>query len=146
MKRLLLTLAAVIFSTVALAENTSPVGLWRTIDDSTGQAKALIRITESNGELTGKIEKTFTQPGKEPLIKCIKCDDARKDQPLVGLTILSGLKRDGEEYKGGEILDPENGNVYRSKLVVAGDGKKLTVRGYIGVPMLGRSQTWLREE
>lgn len=146
MKRMLLGLAALSLCAASFAQGGSPIGLWRTIDDSTGQAKALIRITENNGELTGKIEKTFSPPGKAPITACTKCTDARKDQPLIGMVILSGLKRDGEEYSGGQILDPENGNIYRSKLKVADDGKQLTVRGYIGVPMLGRSQTWLREE
>jgi uncharacterized protein (DUF2147 family) len=133
-------------ATGVMAQQTSPVGLWKNIDDESGKPKALIRITESNGELQGKIEKLFRNPGEEPNPKCKKCDGAQKDQPVLGMTILSGMKRDGDEYNGGNIVDPDNGKVYRSKLALADGGKKLNVRGYIGIPMLGRSQTWLREE
>jgi len=69
-----------------------------------------------------------------------------KDKPVIGMTILSGLKKDGDEYNGGQIIDPANGKVYKSKLSVVDDGQKLNVRGYVGMPMLGRTQTWLREQ
>lgn len=138
--------AAALFATGAWAQQASPVGLWKNIDDHTGKPKALIRITESNGEIRGKIEKLFREPGEEAQPKCDKCEDARKDQPVLGMTILSGMKQDGSEYNGGQILDPDNGKVYRSKLTLVEGGKKLKVRGYIGIPMLGRSQIWVREE
>ncbi len=124
----------------------SPVGLWKNIDDATGEAKALIRITEADGELKGKIEKLFRAPGESENPTCEKCEGDLKNQPIVGMTILSGLKKDGEGYDGGKILDPGNGKFYKSKLTVIEGGKKLNVRGYIGVPMLGRTQTWVREE
>lgn len=130
----------------AWADSTSPVGLWKNIDDVTGQPKALIRITEANGVLQGRIEKLFLAPGEAPNPKCDKCSGARKDQPILGMSILDGLRKDGDEYAGGEILDPNNGKVYRSKMELEDGGKKLKVRGYIGIPMLGRSQTWLRQE
>lgn len=139
-------MAAAVIMSPAWAQDASPVGLWKNIDDVSGKPKALIRISESNGVLQGKIEKLFRAPELEQNPKCDKCTDARKDQPLVGLLLLSGLKKDGDEYNGGEILDPENGKVYKSKLELADGGKKLKVRGYIGVPMLGRSQTWVRQE
>lgn len=142
-----IALAATAFASFsACAQQASPVGLWKTIDDHSGKPKSLVRITESNGELRGKIEKLFREAGEEPNPKCDKCEDARKDQPIVGMTILTGMKPDGDEYDGGQILDPANGKVYRSKMSLADDGKKLDVRGYIGVPLLGRTQTWLREE
>lgn len=130
----------------AWADDGSPVGLWKNIDDATGKPKALIRITEANGELTGKIEKLFMEPGEDQNPKCEKCEDTRKNQPVLGMTILTGLKRDGDEYTGGHILDPNNGKVYKSKMHLDDNGKKLNVRGYIGMPMLGRSQIWLRME
>jgi uncharacterized protein (DUF2147 family) len=130
----------------AWAQNASPVGLWKTIDDHSGKPKSLIRITESNGEFRGKIEKLFREPGEDPNPKCDKCEDARKDQPIIGMTILTGMKPDRGEYDGGQILDPGNGKVYKSKMSLDDGGKKLNVRGYIGVPMLGRTQTWLRAE
>jgi uncharacterized protein (DUF2147 family) len=128
------------------AQDASPVGLWKTIDDHSGKPKSLIRITESNGELRGKIEKLFRDPGEDQNPKCDKCEDARKDQPIIGMTILTGMKPDGGSYDGGWILDPANGKIYKSKMSLANDGKALDVRGYIGVPLFGRTQTWLREE
>ncbi|MFA9218712.1 MAG: DUF2147 domain-containing protein [Sphingomonadaceae bacterium] len=140
------TLGATRASSAARADDASPVGLWRNIDDVSGKPKALIRITESNGALQGQIEKLFRGPSEDQNPKCEKCEGTRKDQPVIGLVIMSGLKKDGSDYTGGEILDPDNGKVYRSKLNLTDGGKKLNVRGYIGVPMLGRSQTWVRQE
>jgi len=130
----------------AWAQNASPAGTWKTIDDKTGKPKALVRITEDAGVLTGKIEKLFRPADQDQNPKCVACSDARKDQPLIGMTILSGLKKDGNEYAGGEILDPEDGKTYKSKAKLIDGGSKLEVRGYVGVPMFGRSQTWQREQ
>jgi len=148
MKRFSLCFAALALCTAsaASAQQASPVGLWKNIDDESGKPKALIRISESNGELSGKIEKLFREPNEDQNPKCEKCEGALKNQPILGLTILTGMKRDGDEYNGGNILDPNNGKVYHSKLALKDSGKKLSVRGYIGIPLLGRSQTWIREE
>ena len=140
------TLAAVVAGSPAWADDNSPVGLWKNIDDVSGKPKALIRITESNGELQGRIEKLFRPADQDQNPKCDKCEDARKDQPIIGMVFMSGLKKDGDEYAGGEILDPDNGKVYKSKMHLTDAGKKLSVRGYIGIPMLGRSQVWVRQE
>ena len=140
-------LAAMLFtSAAALAQTASPVGLWKTIDDETGKPKALVRITEENGALQGKIEKLFLEPNVDQNPKCVACEDSRKNQPIVGMTIVSGLKKDGNEYTGGEILDPKKGKVYKSKATLRDGGKQLEVRGYIGAPMFGRSQVWQREQ
>jgi uncharacterized protein (DUF2147 family) len=136
---------AVMAALPAFAQDT-PVGLWKNIDDVSGKPKALIRITETNGVLEGKIEKLFRDADQDQNPVCDKCSDVRKNQPILGMVMLNGLKKDGNEYNGGEILDPNNGKVYRSKLKVAEGGKKLEVRGYIGMPLLGRSQTWVREQ
>ena len=130
----------------AWAQNASPVGMWKTIDDETGKPKSLVRITEENGVLTGKIEKLFRPADQDQNPKCTACEGARKDQPIIGMTILSGLKKDGNEYTGGEILDPSKGKTYKSKAALKDNGSKLEVRGYIGAPMFGRSQTWVREQ
>lgn len=140
------SLAASALMAPAWADTNSPVGLWKNIDDVTGKPKALIRITESNGALQGQIEKLFRAPTEDQNPKCEKCEGARKDAPVIGLVIMSGLKKDGDEYTGGEILDPDNGKVYKSKLSLGDGGKKLNVRGYIGISMFGRSQTWVRQE
>ncbi|PFH10591.1 uncharacterized protein (DUF2147 family) [Collimonas sp. PA-H2] len=125
---------------------SSAVGLWKNIDDHTGKPKALIRITESNGVLSGKIEKLLRDPDQDQNPKCVKCEGELKDQPILGMTIITGMQKDGNEYNGGKILDPDNGKLYKSKMTLQDNGAKLDVRGYIGVPMLGRTQTWLRQE
>jgi uncharacterized protein (DUF2147 family) len=130
----------------SLADTVSPAGLWRTIDDKTGKERSLIRIVDNGGTLEGKVEKIFDLPGDDPSHICKKCEGDRKDKPVIGMTILWGLKKSGDDYSGGEILDPNNGKIYRSKLQLLEGGKKLEVRGYIGVSLFGRSQTWLREE
>lgn len=124
----------------------SPVGVWRTIDDKTGKEKSVVRISEVNGELRGTIEKLFREPGEEPNPNCDKCTGEKKNKPVIGMTILTGLKRDGQEYAGGEILDPANGKTYKCKMWTTDGGKKLNVRGFIGVSVLGRTQVWVREE
>ncbi|WP_300749944.1 DUF2147 domain-containing protein [Janthinobacterium sp.] len=142
----LVTALAIAGTAAAAGDNTSPVGTWKTIDDASGKPKSLIVITENNGVLQGKIEKLFRTPEEDQNPKCDKCTGANKDQPIIGLTILTGLKKDGKEWSGGEIMDPANGKVYKSKAELTDGGSKLQVRGYIGVPMFGRSQTWVREE
>lgn len=131
---------------LAWAQDASPVGLWKNIDDATGKPKALIRITENKGEVRGQIEKLFLAAGANPNPRCDKCQGANKDQPVLGMVFMSGLRKNGEEYSGGEILDPDSGKVYRSKLMLVEGGKKINVRGYVGVPMFGRSQTWVRQD
>lgn len=132
-------------SSLAFAGSDSPVGVWKTIDDNTGQPKGLVQITESGGVLTGKVIKSFKVLEGDKQF-CTACKDERKGQPIIGLTILSGLKKNGDKYEGGNILDPENGNVYDCKMTVQEDGKKLNVRGFLGISLLGRTQTWIREE
>jgi uncharacterized protein (DUF2147 family) len=139
------TILIVVYST-AYAAGLSPIGLWKTIDDNTGQPRGLMRIREVNGQYEGKVEKIFSKPGEEPNPKCEKCEGNRRNQPVIGMTILWGLTKQGDEYQGGEILDPENGKVYRSRMKLVDNGKKLDVRGFIGFSLFGRSQIWLREE
>jgi uncharacterized protein (DUF2147 family) len=138
-------IAAVLAVPAAWAQN-SPVGLWKTIDDATGKPKSLVRITETNGELSGKIEKLFREPNEEQNPMCDKCEGAMKAQPIIGMTILTGLKKDGDSWTGGHVTDPKNGKTYNAKVTPIDGGKKLEMRGYMGVPMLGRTQTWVREQ
>lgn len=126
----------------AQAQTASPVGLWRTIDDATQQPKALVRIVDQGGALVGRIEKILTAQADAV---CEQCTDERKGKPVQGMTILTGLKPSGEEWTGGEVLDPNNGKVYKARIKLADAGRKLELRGYVGVPALGRTQTWLRE-
>ena len=129
-----------------VAAADSPEGTWRTIDDKTKKERSIIKITEENGELKGVVEKLFDQPGDDPAHLCKECKGERKDQPIIGMTILWGLKKDGDTWGGGEILDPKNGKIYRCKMTLSPDGKSLNVRGFIGISLLGRTQTWLRQE
>ena len=126
----------------ALAQ-TTPVGLWRNLDDKTGEAKAEIRIVEAGGLLSGRIDKRL---GKDIKLddRCEKCSDERKDQPILGLEIIRAAKKtEGKEvWEGGKILDPENGRNYSLRLTPVEDGKKLEVRGFFGP--FGRTQTWVR--
>lgn len=151
MKKLLAVLSLSLVASVALmgnalANDNSPVGTWKTIDDKTGKVRSLVRITEVNGELQGKIEKIFHDPEEDQNPKCNLCTDYRKDQPVIGMVFMNGLKKEGDKYTGGQILDPNNGKVYRSKMELTDGGKKLEVRGYIGAPLFGRTQVWLRAE
>jgi uncharacterized protein (DUF2147 family) len=145
--RILLCAGTLLAATAAFADTSSPAGLWRTIDDKTGKERSVVRITETNGVYGGKVEKLLNrQPDDDPDNLCRKCEGERKDQPVIGMTILWDLKKDGDQYTGGEILDPKNGKIYRAKMKVLDGGRKLEVRGFIGISLLGRSQTWLREE
>ena len=140
-----LALAAALSCAPAAAQDDALAGRWKTLDDRTGKPRAVVRIEEIGGELTGRIEQLFPAPGEDADPRCEQCPGALKGQRLMGLTILSGFRRRGEEWGDGAILDPENGRTYRSRLTLAEGGHKLDVRGYIGVPWLGRSQVWLRE-
>lgn len=126
------------------AAANSPVGLWQTISDVDGKPKAYIRIREQQGEYTGTIE-DIIDPAKRDK-HCEKCEGARHDQPVLGMTILTGIHRDGDHFGGGQILDPDNGKVYSCKLTLTDGGQHLDVRGYIGFSLLGRTQTWNRKE
>jgi uncharacterized protein (DUF2147 family) len=133
-------------SVLAMAQST-PAGLWKTIDDDGKTEKSLVRIVNNGGVLTGKVEH-ITDPAKAEE-KCVKCEDDRKDKPIVGMIIISGAKQDAEEpekWTGGMILDPAKGSSYKLILKTTDGGKKLDVRGYIGSPMFGRTQTWIRVE
>ena len=129
----------------AWAQESSPVGVWRSIDDKTKKERSIIRISEVNGELEGVVEKIYDQPGDDPAHLCKECKGDLTDKPIVGMKILRGLKKDGAAWTGGEILDPKNGRVYKAKITPSKDGKSLDVRGFIGVSLIGRTQTWLRE-
>ncbi len=121
----------------------SPVGLWKTIDDKTGQPRALVRIYEENGRLFAKIERSFT-PGAESRV-CAVCTDDRRNRPMIGLVIIRNMRYEDGEYVGGDILDPDSGTVYRCRLRLADGGARLVVRGFIGFSWIGRSQTWQRQ-
>lgn len=130
-----LVLAGLAVSAVAMAD---PTGTWRTIDDKTGQAKSLVKITLEGGNYVGRIQEVLNGPDV-----CDTCVGAFEGKNLVGQTVLWGVEHDeGNQYDGGRIRDPKNGKTYSAALT--DNGSTLTVRGYIGAKFLGRSQTWQR--
>jgi uncharacterized protein (DUF2147 family) len=129
----------------ALAQSMSPVGAWNTIDDETKKVKSVVRITEKDGVVSGTVEK-IVDPAKQDS-KCDECpsDDPRKGKPVIGMTILTDLKKESDTvWSGGKILDPNNGKSYNAKVTVIDGGKKLEMRG--SILFIGRTQTWVRVE
>lgn len=146
MKNTLIALALAGMSLAAAAQST-PAGLWKTIDDDGKTEKSLVRITETAGTFSAKIEKVFDATKQDA--RCEKCSDDRKDQPVLGMTIVKGVRANLDDqalWDGGEILDPNNGKTYKVRMKPVDGGKRLEVRGYIGAPLLGRTQTWVRVE
>ena len=144
MKKILSTILLCSIASLSLAANLSPVGKCKTIDDETGEAKSLVTVWIDNGELKGRID-TLLNPS-EPNPKCDDCKGSRKGQPIEGMTFVWGLSQEGDEWKGGTILDPGNGKEYKAKLQVIDNGEKLEVRGFIGFALIGRTQVWERVE
>ena len=123
-------------------------GTWQSIDDKTGSPKALIEITKAeNGTFTGKIVKVTPRAGYTPKTICVDCPAPYTNKPLVGLEIIKGLQHvDNNNYANGRILDPLAGKMYSLKGRLAANGKRLTLRGYVGISAIGRTQTWIRQQ
>lgn len=135
MKKLLLTFALSLFSVLTFAQIE---GKWKTIDDETKQAKSIVEIfKKSDGKYYGKVSQLLIKPA-DP--NCTACKDDRKGKPIVGLEIIRGLKKEGDEFTGGNITDPKTGKTY--KCTITKNGDKLNVRGYLGLSLLGRTQVW----
>lgn len=148
--KLKLIVGTFLFLTSAvLYAQPSPVGVWKTIDDKSGEARSYVKIWDNGqGVLYGKITKLLNTPDADTAI-CEKCTDDRKDKKVVGLEILRGLKNDPDKplrWNQGTVLDPENGKVYKGYVEVTTDNKTLKLRGYVGVPLFGRNQFWHRVE
>ncbi|PYP60764.1 MAG: DUF2147 domain-containing protein [Gemmatimonadetes bacterium] len=121
----------------------TPVGFWNTISDADGKPTAVVEIREINGELSGVVRELLVAADPADSV-CGKCSGDRKGQRIVGMEIVRHMRPDGNQWSGGEILDPENGKTYRATMKLIDGGQRLVVRGYIGLPLFGRSQTWLR--
>ncbi|MFH4354338.1 MAG: DUF2147 domain-containing protein [Neisseriaceae bacterium] len=135
-------LLLVLFSFGTLASAASIEGKWRTIDDKTHQAKSIVEIYRVGSTYSGRVVKLL--PAATAKL-CYKCTGAAKNRPVEGMTILTGLKKTGPNlYDGGKLLDPESGNTYSGSAQVLNDGKSLSLRGYIGFKLFGRSQVWQR--
>src|SRR5882724_8746042 len=126
-------LLAGLFAASVYAAEPSPVGLWKTIDDDTHEAKALVEISAHDGALSGHIIKLFRKPQEDQNPHCVDCTGERHNQPVLGMTILWDERRHGDTWSGGEILDPDGGEIYRCNLRLIDGGAKLQVRGYIGI-------------
>lgn len=129
----------------AAVATSSAVGLWKTIDDKSSEARSIVEIFEKDEKLFGKIVKIYPHQGNQDT--CTQCKDEFKDKLILGLQFMWDLKKISEKsqaYDGGKILDPENGTVYRAKIKLISNGTKLEVRGYMGISLFGRSQEWLK--
>ena len=122
---------------------TSPAGLWNTVSDVDGRPTAVVELREVGGAYVGTVRALLVPADHEDSL-CTKCSGDRKNQPIVGMQIVWNMRSDGDAWSGGEILDPETGKTYRAQMKLTDGGKKLVVRGYIGLPLFGRSQTWIR--
>ncbi|MEG0483505.1 MAG: DUF2147 domain-containing protein [Acinetobacter sp.] len=122
-------------------------GIWKNIDDKTGSSKAVLEVRkEANGTYTGKIIKVTPLPGYTPKETCVNCPAPYTNKPILGMDVLKNLKQTGEEnYSGGKIIDPLTGKIYSMKAKLSANGNRLSLRGYVGVSALGRSQIWIRE-
>ena len=151
MRRLAIAIAALMSLNAAATAapagaEPSAAGLWEQVDEKSGTPESWFRIVEKDGVYIGTIVKMFQKPGEPPpeSWRCTKCEGAEKDAQVLGLTLIKGMKRKGLSYEDGTIMDPRDGSVYRALMQVSPDGRKLEVRGYLGIALLGRTQTWNR--
>ena len=148
MKSLLVALSCFgLFSTFAHAADLN--GVWRTIDDKSGIVRAHVKMErQPDGSYTGTIIEDFPAAGETPLLKCNNCPAPYTNKPIIGLEILKGFKEEANNpnnFSHGKVLDPRHGKLYSGKATLSKDGRKLYLRGYVGISLLGRSQTWLRK-
>jgi Uncharacterized protein conserved in bacteria (DUF2147) len=128
----------------APAPDQTVSGFWQQVDNE-GHVGAWFYFTEVNGLYRGRLVKMFKPPGAQTLVTvCAKCEGKQKDAPMLGLTIVKDMRRDGRKYDDGTILDPRDGKVYHAQMELSPDGQRLSVRGYLGIPLLGQTQVWNR--
>jgi uncharacterized protein (DUF2147 family) len=143
--RLAIATALLLGTGAVYAANNTPIGTWKTIDDTTHKPKSIVQITETNGEFQAKVLQVLqSDDGPHPI--CSKCDGSRKNQPVEGMTIMWGVSKNDDEWDGGKILNPHDGKIYKVSLRMLDDGSKLRVHGYIGFSLLGKTQIWERQQ
>lgn len=142
MKKLIVfTLVCLFFSVKMFAQ--SPIGKWETVDDVTGKKKSVVEIFETGGKMYGKILKLYREPGEDQDPVCDKCTGSLHNHRIIGMMILTDMKKNGTSWSGGKILDPKNGKTYSCSFSLE-SANKLKVRGYIGMEAIGRTQNWTR--
>ena len=132
-------IAALLFFQISISQTV--IGKWKTIDDETGKEKGVVEIYEKNGKIYGKIVEILESENRDK--KCTLCKGEDKNKPILGLTFIKGLVKDGLEYNDGQVLDPKNGKLYKCYITLVGKDK-LKIRGYIGISLFGRTQYWYR--
>jgi uncharacterized protein (DUF2147 family) len=141
MKKSGLVIIAVLFVTLFYGQNQTVIGKWKTIDDETGKAKSIVEVYEKSGKIYGKVIEILEEEHKKKL--CTSCSGQDKNKPILGMIVIKGLKKEGNVYAGGKILDPKNGKLYKCFITLE-SSDKLKVRGFIGISLFGRTQYWYR--